>query len=118
VATPVLTNAGWEPLPLRIVLSARQSFVMSITTKEPGGIPDGATVLIDIYPLGTDKLDVDDWPEPLQVWPATVSDGIAEWLVAPQSADTVPDHSYARLLITYPDQGTYVWAKGNVDRDD
>ncbi len=109
---------GWVPDNVQISLSKDQDFIFTIDPDDPLAIPDGTIVVMHIYEPGTDKLAIESWVEPLDSWDATVSEGIVSWNIPSSQADVIPKKAYARIILTYPDGGDYVWAHGLVVRDD
>jgi hypothetical protein len=110
-------DLGWIPQEIRIILSAGQGFVLQITPTDPTAIPDGTTAVMNLYPPETESLPVAYWPAPIDSWDASISEGIVSWDVASGSADVIPQFAFVRIILTYVD-GSYVWAKGQVDRND
>ena len=114
---------GWTPIPITVILSWDADWIIQIEpqTSTPGSVlPDDTTVSLVIYPPGTDGLPPDEWPDPLDTWDATVdlTTDIVSWKVPSEQANLIPKMAYARLMLTYPIDDDYVWAKGLVARSD
>lgn len=109
---------GWEPQEVRIILSASQAFVLQIAPTDPTAIPDDATSEIILYAPGTESLPFDLWQDPLDTWDATIAEGVVSWDISSDRADVIPTLAFARVILTYPESDSYIWAKGLVHRND
>lgn len=113
-------DVGWNPIDITVHLVAQQDWTINIQLEEE--IPTGTTVVANVYPPGTQKLPVAEWPTP-ESWPATVTTDTVSWHVESALTDAIVAKSYVRWMISYPmdEIGTiddYCWAKGLVVRDD
>jgi hypothetical protein len=55
----------------------------------------------------------------LATWPATaVTGGYAEWTIQSEQADLIPDRSFYRMYVSYPETPTleHCWFRGSVTR--
>lgn len=113
-------DVGWHPIDITVRLVAQQDWTINIELEED--VPAGTTVVANVYPPGTQKLPVAEWPAP-EVWSATVETNSVSWHVESVKTDAVLTKSYVRWMISYPidesgDFDDYCWAKGLVVRDD
>ena len=110
-------NFGWNPQEVHVLLSTSQDFIFEIEPTDPSAIPDGTTVVMNIYAPGTDRLLPSAWQTPVDIWAATVAGGVVSWDIDSARADVIPNMAFFRIIISYSD-AVYVWAKGSVIRDD
>lgn len=109
---------GWEPQEVHVNLSAGQDFVLEIAPTDSTAIPDDATCVIVFYPPSTEALAYADWPDPLDSWSATIAAGVVSWEIASSRSDVIPHLAFARVILTYPSDESYVWARGLAHRND
>jgi hypothetical protein len=113
---------GWDPIPITVLLSKGGDWVLKLVPADAdtGAFPEGTTAKLDLYPPGTQRKPIGQWPAILDTWDAALDPetGILGFSVAAVEADAVPRKAYARLTVTFPTGVDYVWCKGLVERND
>lgn len=116
---------GWEGISVVVILVRDQDWITTLQPPDdwPTPVwPDATTVTMRIFPPGTDKLPVDEWPDPDAEWAAVITDDDeVTFKVESAETDAIADKSVVRVMISYPNTPTtddYRWLKGVVKRDD
>lgn len=116
---------GWSGIDIEIILAHGQDWIVTLEAPDNyvGDVfPDGTTIVANIYPPGTDKLPLAQWPAPDASWPATITDNrVVQWKVESADTEDTLDRSVARVMVSYPNTPTtddYRWLKGLVVRRD
>lgn len=97
----------------KLILTAGADFTYRANAAAGETIPTGTTASIKIYP------DNKTATAPTATWAASaVTGGYIEWLIQSTQADLIPDRSFYRLYVVYPETPTleHCWYRGTVSR--